>query len=77
MIAAFDEYKTFGDIMKYKDSPIEKNLWTDCLFEIMEKAIENGAECIHFEDVDNLVLEKSKTINEYKLVEPVSSPDSA
>ena len=63
--------------MKHKDSPIEKNLWTDCLFGIMEKAIKNGAECIHFEDVDNLVLEKSKAINEYKLVEPVSSPDSA
>lgn len=46
--------------------PIQQSLWTDCLYELMEKAKSSGAENVEFSDVDKLVIEKSKSIVQYK-----------
>ena len=43
-------------------------MWMDCFFELMVKARKEGKEFVAFADVDKLVVEKSKLINEYKVV---------
>jgi len=46
--------------------PVAKTLWTDCLFELIEKAKKEGKEFVDFGEVDNLVLKKSKLSLEQK-----------
>jgi len=51
------------------EKPWKDSLWMDCLFELMAKAKEEGKEKVGFADVDKLVIEKSKNIAEYKVVQ--------
>lgn len=46
--------------MSETENPIVPSLWTDCLFEVIAKAKEEGRDYVNFKDVDDLVLEKSK-----------------
>jgi len=47
-------------------SPIIHSLWNDCLYELMLKYKQEGKANVKFSDVDDLVIEKSKRITEYK-----------
>jgi hypothetical protein len=46
--------------MSETENPIVSSLWTDCLFEVIAKAQEEGRDYINFKDVDALVLKRSK-----------------
>lgn len=49
-----------------RQTPILQTLWTDCLYELMEAAKAQGLQTVEFADVDRLVVEKSKSIIQYK-----------
>ncbi len=48
------------------NKPFEDSLWMDCLVELMYKARKEGKKSVSFKEVDELVVEKSKVITEYK-----------
>jgi hypothetical protein len=52
-----------------EESPVEKSLWMDCFYEVAKKAKEEGRKTVEFSDVDDLVVEKSYSIVEYKFKE--------
>jgi hypothetical protein len=42
------------------NAPIADTLWQRCFWEVADKCKKTGAKTIEFEDVDRVVLEKSK-----------------
>ena len=52
---------------KYKDTPINKSLWMDCLFDQLQECKMKGESNVYFSDVDKRVVEISKVIVEYKI----------
>ena len=40
----------------------QQTLWTDCFFEAVDNAEARGEDFVSFEDVDKLVIERSKSI---------------
>ena len=46
--------------------PFRDTLWMHCLFELYDKAKRESKEHLNFSEVDALVIEKSKSITEWK-----------
>lgn len=49
--------------------PIGQSLYLDCLWELMEMAKAQGSQSVCLTDVDRLVVEKAKSIVQYKFKE--------
>jgi hypothetical protein len=59
--------------MEEPKSPIKHTLWMDCLFQCMKGAQERGDEQVEFDDVDRLVIARSKSIVEWKCDEDIET----